>query len=320
MLTIFVGTYNRLDTLTRSIDSFQQMKHDYQVVIVDNGSDHPACIKLLNVLKKRPEVKKVYRLGKVDSMPALTDNYNIALKGEYRSDSEWFAVTDADICFDGTSNLAFDAYIRVAKKTGFAVGPHTRVDDKLSYGYPLRSMVLATQSRLLYKHTMDWLGPVPYSYWPIDTTFHVFPAAPEHRRLQMNTMRCGPPYDAMHLDWYSDVFNPTQENNIYIVRQPGIGSWGRTWMADFWIRFQEDQEKAFEHLKNAPVNPNNDLCINSFMLSWAYQIGLGGEDKYMQSVECLHRAIPRHCEHYWEHEGDWGKMIYNNNFACLGWT
>jgi hypothetical protein len=124
----------------------------------------------------------------------------------------------------------------------------------------------------------------------------------------------------MHLDWYSNIFNPTEENSIYIVRQPGIGSWGRTWMADFWINFQDDREQAFQTLLAAPTNENNDLCINSFIVSWGYQMGLGGEDKHMESVQWLHKAIPLNATHYWVHEPDWKEMIYNNNFSSLGWT
>lgn len=320
MITVFIGTFNRLDTLERTVDSYQHLSTPYEIVIVDNGSDHPASLALLGELEKRPEVKKVYSLGLVTSMEELTDNYNIAITDQYpRSKSAWFAVTDADISFEGSHPGSLAAYIRVAKKTRFAIGPHTRVDTGISKGYPLRSRILATESRLLYRASMEWQGSVPFSYWPIDTTFHLFPREATHRRLKMNTARCGPPFDAMHLDWYIDFFNPTDENWIYVLDDRGaVGSWGRKWLRDIWILwFEHGPEAMYEALRAVPRD-SYDLCNTSFLLSWCSQYGYGTSQDKFKSIMELYNAVPDHSV-WFELLKNSVEMIYEDDFSCLGW-
>ncbi len=325
MITVFLATYNRLDTLARSVKSFDRFTTPYEFVIVNNGTDHPKCIKLLERLEQQPNVRKIHTLGRVRSMNGLTRNFNTAIR-DYRrtlknTDGRWFAVTDADICFERSSRNALDAYMRLAQATGFAVGPHTRVDARLPHGYPLRSRVLATESRLLYKRSMKWYEKIPYSAWQIDTTFHLFPCTREFRRLHMNTVRCGPPYDAMHLDWYLDITKPTEETWLYLAgtKRPGVGSWGNNWIRGYWNLFQQDREKAFHVLAASPRNAT-DLCNVSFMLSWCHQRGYtpGGKVDMMQSFRELDRAVPTQSV-WWQHRSDWLRMIYRDDFRALGW-
>lgn len=317
MITIFIGTHNRLDTLERTVKSYKRFKTPHELVIVDNGTDHPDCVLLLNSLETK--VKKIYRLPGCLSMEEATDNFNIAIRDQYeKSNSQWFAVTEADVCFDGTDPGALSAYINVAKHTGVAVGPHLRVTDIPAH-YPLRSRVLACESRLLYREDMEWLEVIPYSKCQIDTTFHLFPRTREFRRLHLDPIRVGPPYDAMHLDWYLDIFNPSPENRVYIGGTRPIGSWGKAWIRDYWGWFQYDPEKALENLLQESLNPR-DLCNNSFMLSWAYQYGHGCDVDLEKSFYWLRLAIP-HTDnrYYWPYEENWLKFIYENDFSSLGW-
>jgi hypothetical protein len=322
-LTVFIGTFNRLDTLSRTVASYRNLTTPHELVIVDNGTDDPDALKLLAELERLPEVRKVYQLSKIDSMQELTDNYNVAVSDQYKTSRrrDWFAITDADICFDGSSPRSLDAYLKVARATGLAVGPHLRVDAGIPRGYPLRHRVLATEARLLYRDSMTWLKKIPYSVWPIDTTFHLFPAERTFRRLKMTTLRVGPPFDAMHLDWYLDVFNPTPENGIYVNASSTIGAWGRTWIAHYWQHFQrEGPEAAFELIRDAPRNDHDDLCITSFVLSWCLEVGAGCTPDREASVRELHAAIPCRFEDFWANEEDWMAMIYDNDFSCLGWA
>lgn len=317
MLTVFIGTFNRLATLERTVDSFAQFTTPHELVIVDNGTDHPACRALLGQLERR--VKKIYSLPGCDSMDEATDNFNVAIRDQYEHGGagDWFAVSEADVCFDGTDPGALDAYLRLAKKTGLAVGPHTRVDAGIPACYPLRSRVLATESRLLYESSMEWLDEIPYSHWPIDTTFHLFPRTRRFNRLHLNTARVGPPYDAMHLDWYLDIFNPTGESVTYMPGPMAVGSWGKSWIRDFWGWFQTDRELAFQRLLREERN-YADLCNNSFMISWCYQYGMGVERDLDESRRWLDAAIPEGT--VWkEFRDDWLRMIYDDDFSALGW-
>ncbi len=137
----------------------------------------------------------------------------------------------------------------------------------------------------------------------------------EFRRLLMHTLRVGHPYDATHLDWHVDVLNPSEENGIYI---PSGWSWGGSWILDFWNRFRDNREDAFEFLLNLHRPPV--LCNTSFMLSWCYQFGVGCERNLDESRRWLRAAIPNEFETMFHLvESDWLQMIYEDDFACLGW-
>jgi hypothetical protein len=321
LVTIFVSTYNRLTTLTRTLNSFKNFVDPYEVVVIDNGSTHPACQKLLEKIEKRRDVRRVYRLEKIFHMDELTLNINQAMRDRYDEPDcpEWFAVTDADICFEGSSPYCLGAYVSLARHTGKVPGPHTRVNSDLPIGYPLRSRVLVCESRLLYKDTMHWLRSIPYSGWPIDNTFQVFPARTDFPRLQMDTVRVGPPYDAMHLDWYSDVFKPKAENFIYITDRAMVSSWGGGWIKAFWEIFQDSPEEAFRSAcADGERWEYRDFNNGYFIASWCRRYGVGCDIDIEQSVRLLDAAIPPD-RYYLQHREDYLDMIYRDDFSSLGW-
>lgn len=319
MITVFIGTTNRLETLDRTVKSYKQMTTPHELVIVDNGTDDPQCIALLDKLEKR--VKKIYRLPGCNSMEEATNNFNFAIRDQFdTTGGEWFAVSEADVCFDGTDPDAFNVYIELADRFKRAVGPHLRVDENIPSHYPLRSRVLACETWMLYKRDMDERNGVFFSSTQIDTTFHLFSRRPFFKRFHLDPIRVGPPYDAMHLDWYLNIFKPNKENSIYIDGNRPVGSWGKQWIRDFWFWFQDDPEKAFQLLLNEPLNPR-DICNNAFLRSWCYQYGNGCERDLGKSERWLETAIPTSdTRYYWPHEENWKAMIYENDFRSLGWS
>lgn len=326
-VTVFIPTYNRIDTLERTLDSYRRFTTPYEIVVVDNGTSHPAALAVLEAAAGRPDVAQIYNLPKIRSLDDLTRNVSRAMRDRYRQGTKtpWFAVSDADICFDGTSPEALDAYIRLAEATGKVPGPHTRVDHEIPMGYPLRSRVLVCESRILYKSQMRWLGEIPYGVWAIDSTFHLFPRVSRFNRLKMDTLRCGPPYDAMHLDWYSNIFNPTEENQIYITDPGIVSSWGGGWIRDFWVMFQNDQERAFTMMLDAALgNQLNDLRNEFFILSWCLQNGIANEsfppgEHRLYSRRMLGAALPSPSV-YHDLAAHWLRMIYHQDFSMLGWS
>ncbi len=319
MICVFVSTFNRLETLQRSILSFRAQDMDYEVVVVDNGTDHPKCLALLEDLLECPEVKKVWHGPKITSMEELTRNISGALQDDFMlgdGDAEWYAVTDADICFEGSDPRSFEAYIRLALEKGTAAGPHLRVDKDIGRGYPLRNRVLAAETWMLYRDRMEWCDTIPFSRLPIDTTFHLFQAQPTFNRLRMHTVRVGHPYDAMHLDWYQDAFNPTLENEIYI---PSGWSWGGSWIKDFWFRFQEDPEKTFEFMMGLDRS-DKVLCNTSLVISWCHQMGAGTAVDLEESRRWLRAAVShQYRQDFRAVEDDYFAFIYDDDFSALGW-
>lgn len=317
MITVFIGTYNRQETLERTVQSYKRFKTPHELCIVDNGTNNNDSLQVLARLES--QVKKVYNLPACNSMEEATDNFNVAVRDQYHgTGGAWFAISEADVCFDGTDPWALEAYKKIAIKEGAAVGPHLRVDAHMPKHYPLRTRVLACETWMLYKQDMQEQRGIFYCKCQTDTTFHLFPRTRFFNRLKLNPIRVGPPFDAMHLDWYLNIFHPNRENPVYIGDQRPVGSWGKAWLRDFWFWFQESPAHAFEKLSHEPLHPN-DLCNVSFILSWCHQYGIGTEVNLEKSLDCLHRAIPYPNDHYWPFEENWMKMVYDNDLSPLGW-
>lgn len=314
MITIFVGTFNRISTLINTVLSYDKFVEPHEVVIVNNGTDDPGARAVLKMLRSR--VKKVYDLPICNSMQDVTNNFNTAILDQFETDGGgWFAVTEADVSFDGTDKYALCAYVDLAIKLDTAVGPHLRADDIPAH-YPLRSRVLACENWMQYRQDMESYGKTLYNKCQTDTTFHLFTRRPFFNRLHMNPVRVGPPYDAKHTDWYINPFRPTLENKILIPGLHPVGSWGKSWIRDYWQWCQDSPEYAFEMLSQQPKHPN-DLCNVSFILSWCYQYGYGVERDLEMSLKLLRGAIPKHFDRYWNLEKDWVRMIYDNDFSAL---
>ena len=319
MITIFVGTCDRIDTLQRSVAAYKKFRTPHEIVIVDNGTTHSACVKVLDRLERK--VKRIYRLPGCDSMFEATENFNIAIRDQYDTGDagEWFAVSEADVCFEGTDPRALKAYLRVAQETGYAAGPHLRVDQNIPRGYPLRSRVLACETWMLYRRDMEWAGDIPWSRTQIDTTFHLFPATRRFNRLSMDPARVGPPYDAMHLDWYLNVHAPTRENGVYVNGERPVGSWGKAWIRDYWGWVQTyGADVAFDLLMREPEH-DTDICNVSFIRSWALQFGVGCDIDFDASERHLRRALLHAGDRYWSLEDDWMRAVYANDLSPLGW-
>lgn len=325
-LTVFVSTFNRIDTLTSCIAALERQTHPKRIVIVDNGSSHPDGIRLLDSLPYT-----VYRLPRIEDVPAeegdedahggesmqaVQRNVSEAMRREWETQPhpDWFAVTDADVWVDGATD-SLDAYIELAESTGRAIGPHLRLDTHPNY--PLRAAAIIQHARILFRADMTWRHGYPFSIDPIDTTFHLFPAGPSFNRLGMDTARVGPPYVATHSDWCIDILNPTVENNAYILGSGEAASWGGRWIRDFFSAFHRDREEAYA-LVARQQKTYEDYFYPWFMQSWMLHNGYGCDQDLERSRGLLRDAVPSWSP-CWPFERHWDAMVYDNDFSCLGW-
>lgn len=321
MLTVFVGTYNRVGTLRRTISSYRRLSTPHRLVIVNNGTDDDRALSLLDDLRDRGI--KVYDLPECDSMEEATENFNYAIRIEYREPrrDSWFAVTEADVSFEQARSDTFWQYIALAKRHDTAVGPHLWVDSMIPADYPLRSRVLACETWPLYRSEMTVEDGVSFSRCQIDTTFHLFTARRRFDRLNLNPIRVAPPHAAVHVDWYVGVDHPTHETEVsYMPGTLNVGSWAKAWLRDFWSDHRRSPELAFANLMKSDKHIHDiDLCNVCFLLSWCFQYGRGCAADRVASVSHLHEAIPFSHPYYWPHRESWTKMIYENDFTGLGW-
>lgn len=327
-LTIFVSTFNRLDTLALCLHHLEAQQRPKRIVIVDNGSKHPAAIDYLKSLER---TYTVYWLPAIEDVPtedgddgahggpamqAVQRNVTTAFRRELEqgNESHWFGMTDADVHLDGRPD-SLDAYIKLAQRTGRAVGPHLRLN--VHRNYPLRSAALILNARVLFKKRMSWFESIPYSPDDIDTTFHLFRASDFFARLQMDTARVGHPWMATHSDWCLDFSQPTLENHAYILGCGEAASWGGRWIKEFFVAWLRSPEHAFE-IVEASVKRHDDYFYPWFMLAWMLQYGHGCQRDVERSRVAMRNAIPvwSPCHDYSEH---WDDLVYWEDFTCLGW-
>lgn len=325
-LTIFVGTFNRTDTLKRCLDNLAAQDYSARIVIVDNGSKNPAAKSLLDSLA---HAFTVYRLPSIEDVPwqegdddrhggqfmqAVQTNYSSAFRSEWdRGRRGWFAVCDCDTAPEHPQSLS--TYIRLAEGLGCAVGPHLTLDTHRNY--PLRSCWIIQNARTLFRSHMQWWNGIPYSKDPIDTTFHLFSAAPQFDRLQMETARVGPPWWTTHTDSLIDITRPTHENLAYVLGGGEASHWGGAWMSDMFAAYQRDPEEAFALVKGMEKY-QDDYFHAGFILSWMYQFGHGCEAHEGLSIKALDEAIPEWApvRKFRQH---WYELVYRNDQSCLGW-
>lgn len=327
-LTVFVGTFNRLDTLERCLRNLGRQDYRMQCVIVDNGSTHQAAIALLDYLENG---FTVYRLpGNEDvqtteedeknhggrTMSAVAYNYSAAFRAERESgnDSKWFAVCDCDTAPDEAPD-SISRYVELAEELDCAVGPHLNLN--VHRNYPLRSLALIQNARILFRDKMMWHDGIPYSFDDIDSTFHLFPASDHFNRLGMRTVRVGPPYWTTHTDWLMDACNPTLENHAYILGSSAAASWTGTWLRGWFGTWLHSPEAAFDLVKNC-TRTRDDYMPDLFILSWMLQYGHGCEVDIEWSKAVLWDAMPSWSP-CWEYEEHWEALVYQDDQSCLGW-
>jgi glycosyltransferase involved in cell wall biosynthesis len=327
-VAIFVITYNRLNTLTKTLEAYKKFTTPHEVIIIDNGTDNPKCISLLNELKN---TYKIYNLKKIESLSDLDTNINEAVKNYYDNNSTpYFAVADADVCFDIANQDTLDVYIELSKNLSCTVGPDLICND-LCQNYPLRGYVIRKNHWMLkkaYRSNFNYKNQsVSYINAPIDTTFVLFTRSPEFKRLKTYTIRVNKPYAARHLDWYIDILNPSEENLIYINKECLIGSYGGSYIKGFFNIFRRSKEEALSYLQNevsCRLQNHKDAILESYMLSWMYQFGHGCNIDIEKSIYYLINADPHgatgtehangihHCSN-----NNLLEMVFNNNFDCL---
>lgn len=327
-LTVFIGTFNRIDTLAGCIEHLERQRRPKRIVVVDNGSKDAGALRYLDELARN---YAVYGMPGIDEQPpvegdedahgglgmqAVARNYSEAMRREWETQErpDWFAVCDADTWLDG-SDTSLYTYTLLARELRRAVGPHLKLN--VHRNYPLRSAALILNARILFRDHMQWTLEVPWSPDDIDSTFHLFPATPEFRRLKMDTARVGPPYDATHSDWCINVLEPTHENHAYILGCGEAASWGGRWLQGFFTAWLESPETAFRLLER--IQPwQDDYFYERFMLSWMLQYGHGCDIDLERSRAVLRDAFPKWSP-CWEYEHCWDALVYDDDQSCLGW-
>lgn len=201
---IVINNFNRYDKLLRLIGGLES--RDYRNIwIIDNGSTYPP---LLEWYRTCPY--------KVILLHENIGHLSIFETGLYKKFwSTWYVYTDSDLEIDPNCPDDFmEKFIKMREKYPKAVkaGFSLRIDN-LPDCYDKKKEVIEWESQFW----KDEIEPGVYNA-PIDTTFAVYKPWFKGGLVDFRNMhlRLGPPYSMMHLPWYMDSANPSEEDVWYL--------------------------------------------------------------------------------------------------------
>jgi hypothetical protein len=201
---IFVISYNRGDTLERTIDSYLRLSGAVEVVVHDNGSDDPATLESLQKLRRAGvTVVGAAKIHDKAELNSVSETIRRHFSGTPTSD---YVVSDCDVDMSIAAPDAVAIYRELLERSPAAqcVGPMLRIRD-IPRDYPLFNQVMNRHIKQFWHRHPQWVqtsaGLIATLDAPIDTTFAVHRAGENFRRLKRG-IRVYFPYEARHLDWY----------------------------------------------------------------------------------------------------------------------
>ena len=202
-IPIVINNFNRLECLKKLIDALEKRGYS-NLFILDNLSTYPP---LLAYYETCPY--EVIRLDRNFGFQAIW------LSGVYnRFKRSFYVYTDSDVVPDENCPEDFmKRFLKVLRKYPrcLKVGFGLRIDN-LPDSFARKDAVLANEQRF-------WKDPLGDGLFiaQIDTTFALYrpfcygPANDHHLMI-----RSGAPYVALHLPWYADSANLSDEDRYYI--------------------------------------------------------------------------------------------------------
>ncbi len=330
-LAIFFITFNRTDTMIKTLNSYKKFfkNTNFNIVIINNGSDSHKTIELLNEFEKE---YKIYNKNIITYLNELDKNIDEVLF-DYTNkinNIKYYAVCDSDICFDISNINTLNIYMELCNKLNYAVGPELEIKDIPDY-YLLKYYVLRISYRNLLsslKKSINLNGSiVNYTCNPIDTTFILFKKDKNFNRLKRSTIRTLEPYNVQHLDWYINILNPSEEVIIYMNKKSAIGSYGGSYIKSLVELFKSDIDNKSKLDKILDIVNNkivNDHSIEHYILSCIYANDFLGIKNIDLAKKYLIEAAPNGAFGTETAEGSYKcsnenlfNMCFENNFE---WT
>ena len=208
-IPIIINNFNRIEALLLLIECLE--KRGYKNIhILDNQSSYPP---LMEYYKKCPY--PVYHLENNFRSRAFWKSKNIA---EFRKmvRKSYYVYTDSDVVLrdECPDNVLEILYLHLQKyRLSPKIGLSIRIDD-LPDHYKYKQDVIDWESRFWLKKNSDGLYRAP-----VDTTFALYrPRTKLSRSPYAKVFRTPFPYQIIHLPWYNDSANLTEEETYFKER------------------------------------------------------------------------------------------------------
>lgn len=264
-IPIFVISYNRVNVLKETLNSFESILDPYVIVICDNNSTYPPLIRYL----KNIETSGIKVMWNVQN--DLYGNIDANVKSWFnqtKSKSPYYVVTDPDVKLcNKPMNLLKDFSKILEEESVDVVGPMLRIDDIPDY-YPLKSKVMSRHRCFWEKEKSDFFikGNMKLIHAPIDTTFGLYRRNYVKNGITKGIRVCSP-YIAQHLDWYIDPNNMKDDQIYYIVNsRSDISHWNGG--KDFQMKIKKmkiykEILNSKSHLLSKNYGSNKELSLRS---------------------------------------------------------
>lgn len=202
-IPIIINSFNQLTYLSQLIDRLEHMGY-HNIHVINNGSSYPPLLEYYKSLKH----------------PVYTLDQNLGFEALWKSEvfkafkRDYYVYTDADVipiadCPDNFLQYFLDIMERYpkAQKVGFSL----KIDD-IPTCYKERDNVINWEQNWWEKQIESGIYKAS-----IDTTFALYrPFSSGKANFVELNIRTDYPYQALHLPWYSDSENLTNEQIYYL--------------------------------------------------------------------------------------------------------
>ena len=204
---VFLISFNRGGILKRAIAAIRRLSTPTEIVVHDNGSTDAATLAVLDELEKSGIQVFRYPAIHLDAELNRVDETVASYFAEWGEPGR-YVVSDCDVDVSIADRRLLDVYDELLNKFRQVecVGPMLRIRD-VPRTYPLFNRVMNRHIEQFWQHipsiTETSFGEVAILKATIDTTFALHRAGEAFRRLKSG-LRVYEPFEALHLDWYSD--------------------------------------------------------------------------------------------------------------------
>jgi pyruvyltransferase len=235
-IPIFIIVHNQYEILKKSVKSYEKyIKTPIEIIFHNVCSTYFETINYLK--KKESEGYIVYNSDKNDHHTVINSIKNYISKNPK---CEYIVMTDPDIELNKVNGDILEYYIYLLNKLDkTSVGPMLKIDDIPDEYHNKKAAIIGHTNQFWKKPRKTVLfknKKYDYIECNTDTTFQLFSAKNIPKRFPHgNSIRTLQPYDARHLDWYSNPNNLTPCQLYYLNNTTKISHWNnKKWNGKYY--------------------------------------------------------------------------------------
>lgn len=234
-IPIFIIVHNQYEILKKTVESYEKyIKTPIEIIFHNVCSSYFETINYLK--KKENEGYIVYNSDKNNHHTVINSIKHYISKNPK---CEYIVMTDPDIELNKVNGDILEFYIYLLNKLNkTTVGPMLKIDDIPDEYYNKKAAITGHKKQFWKKQKKTILfNNKKYEYIECntDTTFQLFSAKNIPKKFpHSNSIRTLQPYDARHLDWYTNPNNLSPCQLYYLNNTSKISHWNnKNWKGKY---------------------------------------------------------------------------------------